>query len=176
MQLWNPSTLISTFLLHSLYTVKKMKKRRYKSTKDPQDTKANEMKRIFFFFFERVIKLYWLAQSQNTCSFTVTLSQTHQIGSVWYDRRGKAMCHFLYASFYSMVFLFVRVLIQPFLTLTPSTLLPTLALFDLFHLMTWNRCPIRFRHLSETRGFPCSITVLVSLLDSLLKLWSHAML
>ena len=99
MQLWNPSTLISTFLLHSLYTVKKMKKRRYKSTKDPQDTKANEMKRIFFFFFERVIKLYWLAQSQNTCSFTVTLSQTHQIGSVWYDRRGKAMCHFLYSFF-----------------------------------------------------------------------------
>ena len=42
---------ISTFLLYSLYTLKKMKKRRYKSTEDPQDTKVNEMKRIFFFFF-----------------------------------------------------------------------------------------------------------------------------
>lgn len=75
---------------------------------------------------------------------------------------------------YSTVFLFVRVLIHhPFLTLTPSTLLPTwhaLPLLDLFHLTSWNTCPIRFRHLSEARGFPCSITVLVSL-ASLLKLW-----
>lgn len=165
---------ISTFLLYSLYTLKKMKKRRYKSTNDPQDSKVNEMKRIFFFFL-RVIKLYWLAQSQNTCSFTVTLSQPTKLD--WYGmmEEEKQFVTFYTASFYSMVFLFVRVLIQPFLTLTPSTLLPTLALLDLFHLMTWNRCPIRFRHLSETRGFPCSITVLVSLLDFLLKLWSHAM-
>ena len=66
---------------------------------------------------------------------------------------------------YSLV-LFVRVLIQPFLiTLTSSTLLPmwhTLDLLDLFHLMSWNKWPIRFRHRSEARGFPCSITPLLA--------------
>lgn len=65
---------------------------------------------------------------------------------------------------YSLV-LFVRVLIQPFLiTLTPSTLLPTwhtLPLLDLFHLMSWNKWPILFRHLSEARGFACSTTLLL---------------
>ena len=71
------------------------------------------------------------------------------------------------ATLYSLVFLFVRVLIQPFLiTLTPSTLLPTwhtFALLDLFHLISWNRCPIRFLHLSVARGFACSTTLLVPL-------------
>lgn len=86
---------------------------------------------------------------------------------------------FYTASFYSLVLLFVRVLIHPlFLTLTPSSLLPTwhtLPLLDLFHLLSWKRWPIRFRHLNvDARGFTCSITVLVDPLASLLtKLWFH---
>lgn len=76
-------------------------------------------------------------------------------------------------SLYSIVLLFVRVLIQPFLTLTPSTLLPTwhtFALLDLFHRMSWNMWPIRFRHLSVARGFACSTTLFTSF-GSLFKLW-----
>lgn len=71
-------------------------------------------------------------------------------------------------SLYSLVLLFVRVLIQPFLTLTPSTLVPTwqaCPLLDLFHMMSWNKWPIRFRHLSEARGLACSITLMVSLVS-----------
>ena len=72
------------------------------------------------------------------------------------------------------VFLFVSVLIQVFLILTPSTW----PLMDFFHLMTWNRCPIRFRHLSGSRDFPCSITLfLESLLFGIIKLgWFQDML
>lgn len=64
---------------------------------------------------------------------------------------------------YSLVLLFVRVLIHPCLTFTPSILVPTwhtFPLLDFFHLMSWNKCPIRFRHLIEPRGFGCSITAL----------------
>jgi len=65
----------------------------------------------------------------------------------------------LFRRLYSMVvFLFVRVLIQPpFLTFTPSTW-HTPPLF--FHRMSWNMCPILFRHLNDaSRDFPCSITL-----------------
>jgi len=67
----------------------------------------------------------------------------------------------LFMRLYSMVvFLFVRVLIQPppppFLTLTPSTW-HTPPLF--FHRMSWNMCPILFRHLNASRDFACSITL-----------------
>lgn len=64
----------------------------------------------------------------------------------------------LFRTLYSMVvFLFVRVLIQPpFLTFTPSTW-HTPPLF--FHRMSWNMCPILFRHLNASRDFPCSITL-----------------
>lgn len=72
---------------------------------------------------------------------------------------------------YSMVFffLFVRVLIQPFLTFTapPSTLLPTWHTPPVFfHLMSWNMWPILFLHLNVSRDFACSITLLVSNLSS----------
>lgn len=75
---------------------------------------------------------------------------------------------------YSLVLLFVKFLIHPLLlTFTPSTLLPTwhaLPLLDLFHLMTWKRWPIRFRHLSAERAFTCSTTVLGPLEYSFVKL------
>lgn len=68
---------------------------------------------------------------------------------------------------HSLVFLFVRVLIHPGLTFTPN-----LVVDDLFNLMSWKMCPIRFRHLSCIRGFACSITAppLLSLLELLLQL------
>lgn len=126
-----------------------------------------------------MIKLCWLinSPSHKICSFTVFFEPNPPN---WYDR-GKAVCPLSIQTpfiIYSTVFLFVRVFIQPFLTLTPSTLLPTLPLLDRFHLMSWKRWPIRFRHLSETRGFPCSITVLVSCLHSLslLILWFQVLL
>jgi len=66
---------------------------------------------------------------------------------------------------YSTVFLFVNDLIQPFLTFTPSTLLPTWPtppLLDLFHWMKWTKRPIRFLHPNALFDFPCSITLLFS--------------
>lgn len=63
--------------------------------------------------------------------------------------------------FFGPVPLFVRVLIQPFLTLTPPSTLPLL--LDLaFHLTSWSKWPIRFRHLSVApRCLACSITLLL---------------
>ena len=104
---------------------------------------------------------------------------THKL--VWWRKSLVSLS--IQKTLYSLV-LFVRVLIQPFLiTLTPSTLLPmwdTLALLDLFHLMCWNKWPIRFRHLSEACGLACSITLLLasfcSLVISLVKVGFQDML
>lgn len=63
--------------------------------------------------------------------------------------------------FFGPVPLLVRVLIQPFLTLTPPSTLPLL--LDLaFHLTSCSKWPIRFRHLSVApRCLACSITLLL---------------
>lgn len=76
---------------------------------------------------------------------------------------------------YSMFFLYVRPLIQPFLPFTTSTLLATwhtFALVDLFHRMSWKMWPILFLHLSGGRCFACSTTLLAPLI-SLLNLLLH---
>lgn len=82
------------------------------------------------------------------------------------------------------LFLFVRLLVHPvLLTFTPSTTLlqPTshtpLPLVGFFHLLSWNKCPIRFLHLSEPpRDFGSSTTVLLVVSLPLLLLLLRGML
>lgn len=89
--------------------------------------------------------------------FIVYMDNTLQ----WHCRR-KCLLLFYWVVVVFLLLL-VSVLIHPFLVLlTPSTLLPTwhaLPLMEFFNLMTWNTCPIRFRHLSASRDLPCSITL-----------------
>lgn len=81
----------------------------------------------------------------------------------WWKRKGRVS--FSCKPLYSLALLFVRILIHPYLTLVPSSFVPTwhtLPLLDLFHLMSWRTWPIRLRHLSvAARGFACSITLLI---------------
>lgn len=81
----------------------------------------------------------------------------------WCKRKGRVS--FSCKPLYSLALLFVRILIHPYLTLLPSSFVPTwhtLPLLDLFHLMSWRTWPIRLRHLSvAARGFVCSITLLI---------------
>lgn len=89
------------------------------------------------------------------------------------DKQFKTLFLFLYITLYSLV-LFLSVLIHPYLTLDLSNLVPTwqtFPLLDLFHLMSWNRLPIRFCHLSAARGFDCSIATLLILPLGFLHFW-----